>query len=341
MNAAVAHVLSEYGIDVQRTHARCLDNAGGFSGAQLWRVTHEGRELGLRRWPEEQPDATRLRFIHAVIQHAARRVDFLPVPLSTQRGATFVEHGERLWELTPWLPGEANRAWPISSARLSAALTALAAFHLALADFPSRDATAQPSPALARRLEQVEQLQAGGASKLRHALPACVWPELRPRAARLLEWFDAFAPEILTQLQIALRTSVRLQPCLRDIWSEHVLFRGDCVTGIIDFGALRAETVAGDLARLLGSFVPDDRLRWKEGLAAYQAVRPLDPVELALVEVFDSSQVLLSGLNWLHWILLEQRTFADPAAVLGRIDAILTRLERRRNGRRLIVDGEP
>ena len=64
------------------------------------------------------------------------------------------------------------------------------------------------------------------------------------------------------------------------------------MSGLIDFGGMRADTVAGDIARLLGSLVADDADGWQTGLAAYDRRRPLSPDERRLVTAFDHSGVL-------------------------------------------------
>jgi homoserine kinase type II len=119
---------------------------------------------------------------------------------------------------------------------------------------------------------------------------------------------------------------VPLQPCIRDIWHDHVLFRGSEVTGLIDFGSLRVESVAADVARLMGSLVGDDVRRWQLGLEAYAAVRRMSDDELQLMKAFDLSTVLMAGLNWLDWIYRQRRQFSDRQAVLGRVDEILHRV---------------
>jgi len=120
---------------------------------------------------------------------------------------------------------------------------------------------------------------------------------------------------------------VRIQPVIRDIWHDHVLFTGDEVTGLIDFGAMQNDCVSTDIARLLGSLVGDDADGWKCGLNAYRRERSLTPDEESLVQVFDASTVLLSGMNWLQWIYVEGRHFDRRTTILARLDVTIVRLE--------------
>jgi Ser/Thr protein kinase RdoA (MazF antagonist) len=129
-------------------------------------------------------------------------------------------------------------------------------------------------------------------------------------------------------LSDTVRLSVPIQPAIRDIWRDHVLFLGNDVSGLVDFGALRPESVAADVARLLGSLVGDEAAGWQTGLTAYEAVRPLSSIERRLMTAFDQSGVLLSGLQWLSWVYLDGRIFEDRAAVEARLDELLARLER-------------
>jgi hypothetical protein len=48
--------------------------------------------------------------------------------------------------------------------------------------------------------------------------------------------------------------------------------------------------------------------------------------ELALVELFDQSAVLLGGMTWLDWHCLQGRIFDDREKVLARLQTILGRL---------------
>lgn len=339
MPADVAHVLRKYGIS-DAVNVLDLANAGGFSGANLWRVTTPAQELCLRRWPAEFRDVDRLKSLHEVLRHAARQLDFLPVPLATLQGESFVSHSDSFWELTPWLPGDANYHQAPSETKLRAALQAIAAWHRAVTDYADQPVHA-PSPGLKQRLEQIERLQAGGFATLQRALAAHPWRELRERGELLLAAFAANASAVQLQLNVAVRSPTTLLLCLRDVWHDHVLFTDDKVTGLVDFGALRWEAVSGDIARLLGSLVRDDPAGWETGLAAYQEVRPLSVVERELVPVFDRSGVLLAGLQWLRWIVIEGRTFPHPQAILQRLDETLQRLGRLTSPPHLLLATEP
>jgi hypothetical protein len=44
------------------------------------------------------------------------------------------------------------------------------------------------------------------------------------------------------------------------------------------------------------------------------------------MKAYDVSSVVLSGMNWLNWLLLEGRQFEATEQVRRRLDAILRRL---------------
>lgn len=326
-----AIVLVQFGLLRSACTVTELGNAGGFSGARLWRVSDGSRQLCLRRWPVDHPDETRLRFIHAVMEFAGMQLEIVPRLQRTPAGDTAIRHGEHLWELTTWLPGEATyRAQP-SPAKLFAAMQALASVHLALEHFPTRMTGNSVSPGIAERRARLRELRAL-LPQIHRQLPSAA-AELRLRGEAILSSFARHATEVDDQLATASSVCVPLQPCLRDIWHDHVLFVGDTTTGIIDFDAVRIETVAGDLARLITSLVGNDPAPRASALAAYETLRPLSIEERKLIEVFDASATLMSGMNWLVWILIDGRTFIDMQRIYARLDESLSQiLHRERTG---------
>jgi homoserine kinase type II len=158
------------------------------------------------------------------------------------------------------------------------------------------------------------------------ALPECE----RQVAQQALELVHRLAPQEFGKSQRWLGIQLPRATCLRDIWHDHVLYTGNRVTGIIDFGAADVTSPAADIARLLGSMVGDDRQRWSAGLAAYESVRPLTDDERKAVRFFDSSGVVLSAANWLEWLYGREAsrlagTF-DREAALSRFNILVGRL---------------
>ena len=85
--------------------------------------------------------------------------------------------------------------------------------------------------------------------------------------------------------------------------------------------------MATDVSRLLASLVGDDAGRWRIGLTAYEAIRPLAPAETQLITAYDRANVLLGGFSWLSWCFEQGREFDNRAGMLARLDHYLSRLE--------------
>ncbi len=320
-------VLRAYPADCQPDEVEFLSSIGGFSGAKLWRLSTPRGLLCLRRWPREHPTTERLEFIQAVLWHVHQEgFTRAPLPLEATSHRGYVSHAEHLWELTPWLPGRSDYRTAPSTARLRGALVALAEFHLAAASFPLPEAVGR-SPLVGERHAQLRGLLEGEGGKLRNAVMAAHDPFASP-ARRILDLFALAATRVQSLLEQLMTVEVPLSPCLRDIWHENVLFQEDKVTGLIDFGSMRAENVAADIARLLGSMAEDDRTSWVAGLTAYERVRRLSDAEARFVIAADASGVLLGGMNWLRWLYVDGRVFEQPERVRQRLEYFCRRLTR-------------
>jgi homoserine kinase type II len=262
-----------------------------------------------------------LEQIHRWLEETAK-LEFVPIPLPGLDGRTVHEQGGRLWEVSAWLEGKPAHERPPSQRQLQSGLAALAAFHQAL----RRDQTWGPSPAVQARLLELENLLQDGFDVVERALERAPADPLGVSARRWLELARRRARQYVAPLRRAAGRDVPLQPCLRDARPEHLLFCGDRVTGLIDFGAMAIESVAADLARLLGDWVGPERVQWAAALDAYTAVRPLEAFEIALIEVIAGSTALLGAGHWVRWHFLERRSFQDPSAVARGIDRGLRRL---------------
>lgn len=325
---SIAPVLEQYpGLGPIRC-VHSLANAGGFSGSLLWRIEREAGDLCLRRWPREHPSAERLTFIHGVLlQLGQSGLVCIPVPLSCRNGETFIAHGGHFWELCPWMPGQADFHDNPSRARLTNVMTTLARVHQTTETAFCRGN--QVSATLMSRRKQVNQLLSGGADALSMAVERHADPPLQERGRRLLQHFRRLAPAAAARMASLSECQVPVFPVTRDLWHDHVLFTGDEVTGIVDFGAMRIDSAACDLSRLLGSLVGNDREAWEFARRAYNSTRPLSADEWKLAEALDEANMILAGLNWLDWICVQGRIFEDYAAIFARLDDILLRLETR------------
>jgi len=302
-----------------------LGSAGGFSGARFWRIRAAEAAYALRRWPQGAPDRRRLKLIHAALRQTVEAgVRELTLPLDTLDGKSFVSHAGHLWQLEPWSAGETYSAAP-STARLSAAFRWLASYHAAAESLPEYSPRRVPR-SIEDRLQRLSAFDGGGLREIARSLGRAGWPETDSLAPRVLQLAEPRIRPALARLSAVAGNYPQL-PALRDIWSEHVLFDGEEVAAVIDFGSLDVDTPATDIARLAGSMCWDQQDDWSLALDAYQRVRPLSANQRDLVAVLDAANVVLAGLNWLRWIYVEGRQFENREAVAARLKAALQRLE--------------
>ena len=296
----------------QMQHAAFIKNAGGFSGARLWRLS--GTPDGcLRRWPLGSSGA-RIRAIHQSLKKLAQTgIDFVPTPYEWRDGATvrFVDH--HWWELTRWLPGASVDDRRPTYHRMVAAMQGLARVHLVWDD-EEIDRTARPIPAIHRRWRLAEQAsgQLDIMSRRVETLPGGL-PWI---AARMMDNVRRQLPGILPKLAAARSWVVPLQLCIRDVRRNHLLFVGDQLTGIVDFDATGRDSVCSDISRLLADWDIDVR---DEALESYAATRPVSALERQLTHLLHQANPVLSGLQWLQWLLVEGRPFDDWDSVSQRM----------------------
>ncbi len=320
-------VLSQYPHGGGATPVQFLGSAGGFSGAQLWKLATPQGDWCLRGWPPGSIDPARLTWIHNNLSQIVRAgCRIVPRALPTREGATLVAYDGRLWDLSPWLSGAANYGQAPTRTKLLAALQTLARFHRSARDAAASRPAISASPSLADRVALIQALNGGLWQELCQATRSQAASELAHRARLILEYYRRSAPDVLQQLRAAQPLHTPLQICHGDLWHDHVLFSGEEVTGLVDFGAMKMESCAIDIARLLGSLVKDDPTLWQIGVAAYEQIEPLSAADRALIAVFDQSTVLLSGMNWLTWLLLQRRQFECWGRVLQRLDTIIARM---------------
>ena len=168
-------------------------------------------------------------------------------------------------------------------------------------------------------------------------MPVEVGAALDARVAAAIDiWSDCGGDSFVARVRAMLPYGCVLQPVLRDVWCDHVLFadaRSDDLTAIVDLHAAGIDTPATDLARLMGSWdSPAEREhlslldRWSEAIAAYERVRPLSRMEAEWIPFLHGTGVVFGLDNWFRWTLEEQRVFPDTRRMLDRIDRLLKEL---------------
>ncbi len=303
----------------------------GFSGAAIFRVVTSGSTLCWRRWPRQQ-SVRRLTELHQLLQHvAASGLAFVPAPRCDVTGRSVIEDDGALWQLEAWMPGAADYWENPQPQRLIAAFEALARWHRAAATIDCRGewfacAASAQAPSVCDRTASLRSysddvMQTIEAGLIREPQP--MWRECGQVITTALRWRG---PQLRDDLLQGETLKVPLQPVIRDVWHDHVLFTENEVTGLIDYGAARTDTVAADISRLLGSLIGDHSEQRRIALDAYEKLRPLSLNEHRLISMLDLSNVLLSGLVWLRRRYVEHLPIDSESRVLERLQRIAKRL---------------
>lgn len=316
---------------------------GGFSGAEVFCVIGvDGERYALRRWPVGT-DRLRIDTLHRVIA-ALRKAGLSQIarvcqPVATQSACRFgaiSPHSStlqcdsgRLWHAETWCIGTADFHDQPTPAKAKAVGSLLARAHLAL-----------------RQLDNVQLQQSHTAFQPRRG-PA---PSVIERAALARRWekrvreerLHASAPIIGDQAvadvvrTIALKlpgisedlnceaevVSDRLPICLRDLWSDSVLWMDGQISGLIDLSAARVDHPAGDIARLFGSLFLNHRELWDSALDEYHSILPFLPADHRLIRLYVDSEVVLSTFAWVERLFLtpQQVTSEQAAAMRSRLN---------------------
>jgi len=251
-------------------------------------------------------------------------VEFVPALLRADDGRTWVEYGSRLWELSTWMPGRADFHKAPSASRLESSCRALGRLHRAWA---AEETKAGPCPGIQRRIERSCEWKELVASGWIPVFGAPGLDSVRGYAERAWLLVRVFAERVPSVLAEWASRPFRLQPCLCDIWHDHVLFDGENVRGLIDYGGVKIDNVTVDLARLLGSMVGDHRAARDAGLRAYSLIRTLADEEQAIVDLLDKTGTIVGLENWLRWLYFDKKPLIDLGAVSERLRNLVERVE--------------
>ncbi len=289
----------------------------GFSGATIFRVESSSGVWCCRCWGPNGPDISRLRWIHDLIRSVAN-LDFIAKLRTTNQLATFIECDELLWEVTDWMPGNADFNEHSNASRMTSMVNSVFRLH---ESFPL-GAAFGPSPAIAsraiacRRLAKLQQraheclfdlqskAQVDCKVRVHQFLPMSEMSSLELHQTALSA-IERLAPQLIAAANRYANCQFRLQPVLRDLWHDHVLFVDDIVSGIIDFGALQMDVRECDWARLIGSLRWNGQMCWVQSRDEIERQFPACDLDWDLIKWLHQTGTVFAWFNWLQWLFAE------------------------------------
>ena len=216
------------------------------------------------------------------------------------------------------------------------AMMSLAQFHQAVAAFPLPNPPLATSAGIRHDLSEWEKWISGKITKLFQALRSVLQLStdandlrLAQSGLALLNHVSRLAGNRMVLLSRAARLAAPVQPVLGNACRRHFRFDDDGVCGILDMKEIAVDSVALDVATLLGSLAENDAGLWQLGLKAYTQHRPLSDNELFLLEAFARSRVVLEGLGYLsqHFLLRDRHDRCQALEMGRRLERILLRLD--------------
>jgi hypothetical protein len=342
----VVLIAEHFGISAES----CSRTGGGFSGATIYRVTSgDQQQYAVRCTPLDLSLAKeRLQVLHQLLfrmqqaglqtvavplRHCLTRDIWQPEQRANNIEATSVSetmlqlHGN-VWQMEPWLPGEAVLHSP-TTAQLRSALQKLSEFHRSAAaqirPEPVNDwftVAMQNSPGVLRRRGISRELSSGLLNEFRRRFMEESDPEFRELALRVCSVLDRWLPWLSSRLENLAQCQFRLQPVIRDLWSAHVLFADDEVSGLIDLSSMSTDHVCFDISRLFRSWFGASRDRLHEAVGEFAKVGPLDSAERQLLQGVDAATVLLSPVTWLRRRLTEGNSLPADITIITRLNEL-------------------
>ncbi|MGY8767389.1 MAG: phosphotransferase enzyme family protein [Pirellulales bacterium] len=306
-----------------------IESEDGFSGSLLWKISRSGADYLLRCWPSET-SRDRIEWIHQVQSQVRESgFQFTPQLFQSENQQTLAQVDGRFWELAAWMPGTSISGLDQTEPNLRRMFELLAQFHQHSAKIAAATLNQTGHSSTVReRIDMIEYFNTISREQFTSAVQQTQWNDFITRAVELLNAYQKHSQQIMRELNSVKDMSFKLQPCLRDARGEHFLFEAGKPSGLIDYGAMRIESVAVDLARLSSTTIRSNaNLQQDTAIAHYERIQPLSSDEKLLVSVLLNSSRYLTGMNWIRWVALEKREFGSSNGVIARLDTALEQLE--------------
>lgn len=320
MSRRLAEVLARYPSSARpRSEPVPIGNAGGLSGARLWRFDSATGPLLARQWPDGS-DRDHVERVARWLKRADR-LGFIPVPIHGRDGRSVQPSEGTFWTVEPWKPGSAVQVPSQEQAR--SAFESLARFHKSMGEITPNAI----SPGLTSRVGEIDGLIARDILQWGRIVARATPGKTRDLAQQWLANAARSAPAILQEARPFAMKTMPIQPVIRDARPEHILFEDAKVTGMVDFGAMGIDAVSTDFSRLIGEWFTTDSSLRNVAIEAYSSQRPLTQIEESAILIFERTAALLAGARWLRWGFVEPRQFEDPSAIERGLSRAVRRIE--------------
>lgn len=302
-----------------RNIVRC---EGGLSGGEAWKIETDQACYCLKLMPPDFSVNRLLAAHHAANDRRQSGMKYLAAYLPAASGETYVQIHHELWELQTWMEGTPPEV-PYMAAQKKAMFRAVAQFH-ALHESPPRETDV--SPGLKTRIEKCEQWRLKLLKDQYPSLRRFGHPQWKPALEQFLDSFADNHVRLGSLLLSLEHEPYLLEDCIADPRPENFRFAGDQLTGLFDLGSMRWDNIALDVSRLASEVSENGDVDWQFAFQSMEPQRPVTPSEERLAIALDAANVVLTGLNWVQWLVVEGITFANVDHVSSRLAHLTARL---------------
>ncbi|PQO42395.1 aminoglycoside phosphotransferase family protein [Blastopirellula marina] len=298
----------------------------GLSGSQVWKVETAWGNFCLKCMPAGF-SVQRIQTIHRAV--TARRdagMTLLPNYCQSASRQTYVEHDKRLWELQTWATGS-EALPPYSFAEQRSMLQTVARFHQVLRNTPQDISRLAPSEGVATRLQMLRTWRDHRMQEVVPQVERYGNPKVRGILALFTMVFQTFHRPLELLLESVADEGFLVEYCIGDPRPENFHFEDGQVSAMFDFGSLRKDNIALDIARLASELSTDGSVDWELAFDNIELIRPLKEAEKHLTQILDAANVLLTGLKWVQWIVIDGYSFSNPKLVEARLLHLAMRVD--------------
>lgn len=318
------HVLANFRLEGIRS-GNITRLKGGLSGSDVWQVESPWGSFCLKCMPEGF-SVQRITAIHqAVTWRRDAGMKCLVGYCQATSGQTFVEHDGRIWELQMWAKGEEPLP-PYTNWQKTGMFQAVARFHRILQDTPHDRSQLAKSEGVSVRLDMLRTWRKHRLQELDPRLASYEHPRRKELLSIILFAFQEYQHLLEPLLEEVGRHEYLVEQCIGDPRPENFRFENHQISALIDLGSMRRDNIALDISRLASEVSFQTPVDWQFTWDCIEVVRPLKEAEKHLAHVLDAANVVLTGLKWVQWLLLDGYSFQNEELVDARLHHLCYRL---------------